>query len=53
MSEESDRHEDKREVEREIGVSKPDGTEVEVDTEREASHEHETSKKGEDEEDGA
>ena len=42
VAEETDRHEDEREVDREIGVSKPDGTEVEIDTEREGTHTHET-----------
>ena len=51
VADESDRHQDEREVDREIGVSKPDGTEVEIDTEREASHTHET-RSTDDEEEG-
>ena len=50
MPEQTDKHTDEREVEREVGVERPDGTTVEVETDREASHEHATRKTTDDDE---
>ena len=52
MGEETERHETEREVEREIGVEKPDGTEINIDTERETEHEHGKHSETEEEDDG-
>jgi len=42
MTEQSDKHSDKRDVERDVEAQKPDGTTIEVETDKELTHEHQT-----------